>query len=52
MLVTIRGQSVNQPFIYLFNRFHHDQNAKIRLGRRNKFEEIIRTRDEGAEHTT
>ena len=37
---------------YLFNRFHHDHNAKIRLGRRNTFEEVTRTRDEGTGHTT
>ena len=39
-------------FIYLlFNRFHHDYSAKIRLGE-NTFEQVIRTRDEGAGQTT
>ena len=31
-------------FIYLFNGFHHDHNAKIRQGRRNAFEEVTRMR--------
>ena len=34
-------------FIYLFNGFHHDHNAKIRQGRRNAFEEVTRMRDKG-----
>jgi len=37
--------------IYLFNRFHHDYNAKIRL-KKNTFEQGTKTRDEGAGHTT
>ena len=36
---------------YLFNRFHHDYNAK-NTREKNTFEEDTKTRDEGAEHTT
>ena len=35
--------------IYLFNRFHHDYNAKIRQ-KKNTFEQGTKTRDEGAGH--
>ena len=38
-------------YYLLFNRFHHDYSAKIRLGK-NTFEQVTRTRDEGAGHTT
>ena len=33
--------------IYLFNRFHQDYNAKMRL-EKNAFEQFTETRDEGA----
>ena len=36
-------------FIYLFNRFHHDYNAKIR--QKKTFEQGTKTRDERAGHT-
>ena len=39
-------------FIYLFNRFHQDYNAKMRLEKRNTFEQVTETRDEGAGHAT
>ena len=38
-------------FIYLFNRFHHDYNAKIRLGKKT-CEQVLRSRDGGAGYTT
>ena len=38
-------------FIYLFNRFHHDYNARIRQ-EKNIFEQVTKTKDEGAGHTT
>ena len=33
--------------IYLFDHFHQDYNAKVRLEKKKTFE----TRDEGAQHT-
>ena len=44
-------KSVHSEFIYLFNRFHQDDNAKIRLGKKT-FEQVLRTRDGGAGYTT
>ena len=44
-------KSVHSEFIYLFNRFHHDYNAKIRLGKKT-CEQVLRTRDGGAGYTT
>ena len=36
---------------YLFNRFRHDYNAK-KDWEKNTFEQVTKTRDEGAGHTT
>ena len=36
----------------VFNRVYHDYNAKIRLGKKNTFEQVTKTRDEGVGHTT
>lgn len=35
---------------YSFNCFHHDHNAKIRLGRRDTLEEVTRMRAKGMGH--
>lgn len=38
--------------IYLFNRFHHGYNIMKRLGLNIHFDNITRTRDDSAGHTT
>ena len=45
----IHGGAYFRNFM-VFNRVHHDYNAKIRLGK-NTFEQVAKTRDEGARHT-
>ena len=45
----IHGEAYFRNFT-VFNRVHHDYNAKIRLGK-NTFEQVAKTRDEGARHT-
>ena len=38
--------------IYIFICFHQDYNAKMRLEKKNAFQQFTKTRDEGGEHTT
>ena len=42
---------LEKSLIYLFNRFHHDYNAKKDQGKNNTFEQDTKTSDEGAGHT-